>query len=143
MDASDRIRRNQQATIAAASLAEQRFLATWTSASTTLNYQTYTNGPVPIVGAYVNAVGLPSTARIVSVTPSTGAAGTLVITNATTAAQATQTNVVMTPSGSSLAKYDSYDTKYNSQGGVSYLSYDTGLPKFASTMGAFGCEGSN
>jgi hypothetical protein len=140
MDASDRIRRNQQATVAAASLANQRFLATWTSASTTLNYESYKNGPVPIVGAYVNAVGLPSTARIVSVTPS---AGTLVISNATTTAQTTQTNVAMTSSGPSLIKYDSYDTKYNSQGGISYLSYDTGVAKFASTMGAFGCEGSN
>jgi hypothetical protein len=138
MDASDRIRRNQQATIAAATT--QAFLATWTSASTTLTYQSYTNGPAPIVGAYVNAVGIPSNTRIVSVTPS---AGTLVITNATTTAQTTQTNVAMTPSGASLTKYGSYESKYNNQAGISYLSYDTGVPKFASTMGAFGCEGSN
>jgi hypothetical protein len=141
MDASDRIRRNQQATIAAAST--QAFLATWTSASTTLTYESYNNGPAPIVGAYVNAIGLASSARIVSVTPSTGGAGTLVITTATTTAQTTQTNVAMTPSGASLTKYGSYESKYNNQAGISYLSYDTGVPKFASTMGAFGCEGTN
>ena len=141
MDASDRIRRNQQASIAAA--ATQKFLASWTSASTTLTYQEYKNGPSPFVGAYVNAIGLPSTARIVSVTPTTGGAGTLLITTATTTAQTTQTNVAMTPSGASLTKHGSYESKYNNQAGISYLSYDTGLPKFASTMGAFGCEGSN
>lgn len=143
MDASDRIRRAQQKTVAVASLAEQQFLASWASASTTLAYQQYKNGAAPIVGAYVNAVGLPSSARIVSVTPTTGGAGTLVITNATTVAQVSQTNVAMTSSGPSLTRYDSYDTKYNSQAGISYLSYDTGVPKYASTMGAFGCEGSN
>lgn len=143
MDASDRIRRNQQAAIATASLSDQRFLATWTSASPTLTYQTYKNGSAPLVGAYVNAIGLPSTARIVSVTPTTGGAGTLVISNDPTTNQTTQTNVAMTSSGPSLIKYDSYEAKYNSQAGISYLSYDTGLPKFASTIGAFGCEGSN
>jgi len=143
MDASDRIRRNQQAAIAAASLADQRFLATWASAATSLSYQSYKNSPAPIVGSYVNAIGIPSDARIVSVTPTTGGAGTLIISNATTNAQTTQTNVAMTSSGPSLIKYDSYDTKYNSQGGISYLSYDTGVPKFASKMGAFGCEGTN
>ena len=143
MDASDRIRRNQQATIAAAASVKQVFLATWASASTTLTYQSYVNGPAPVVGAYVNAIGLPSSARIVSVTPTTGRAGTLILTTATTTAQTTQTNVTMTPSGPSLTKYDSYDTKYNSQAGISYLSYDSGIPTYASTMGAFGCEGSN
>jgi hypothetical protein len=135
MDASDRIRRAQQTIIAAASLAEQKFLATWTLASTTL---TYVSGTTPVLGAYVNAIGIPSNTRIVSIS------GTIVrIGNATTTTQTTNINVAMTSSGPSLIKYDSYDTKYNSQGGISYLSYDTGVPKYASTMGAFGCEGSN
>lgn len=133
MDASDRIRRNQQATIAAAST--QGFLATWNSGQPTL---TYVSGAAPVVGAYVNSVGIPSNTLILSIT------GTSVtIGNNTTTTQATPRNVILTSSGPSLTKYDSYDTKYNNQGGISYLSYDTGIPTFASTMGAFGCEGSN
>jgi hypothetical protein len=135
MDASDRIRRNQQATIAAAASVKQTFLATWTSGQPTL---TYVSGTSPIVGAYVNAVGIPSNTLIVSISGTT-----VTISKNTTTAQATQTNVIMAPSSSSLFKYDSYESKYNNQGGISYLSYDTGVPKFASTMGAFGCEGSN
>jgi hypothetical protein len=143
MDASDRIRRNQQATIAAAASVKQSFLATWTSASTTLTYELYKNGSAPVVGAYVNAIGLASTARIVSFTPSSQTTGTLVISTATTTAQATQTKVIMAPSGPSITKYASYESKYNNQAGISYLSYDTGVPRFASKMGAFGCEGKN
>ena len=143
MDASDRIRRAQQTRAAVASLEEQRFMASWGLGSTTLTYQSYVNGPAPVVGAYVNAIGLPFSARIVSVTPTTGRAGTLLLTTATTTAQTAQTNAAMISSGPSLTKYDSYDTKYNSQAGISYLSYDSGIPTYASTMGAFGCEGSN
>jgi hypothetical protein len=133
MDASDRIRRNQQATIAAASA--QAFLATWNSGQPTL---TYVSGTPPVVGAYVNSIGIPSNTLILSIT------GTSVtIGKNTTTTQATPRNVIITSSGPSLTKYDSYDTKYNNQGGISYLSYDTGIPTFASTMGAFGCEGSN
>ena len=135
MDASDRIRRNQQATIAAAASVKQTFLATWTSGQATL---TYVSGTPPVVGAYANAVGIPSNTLIVSISGTT-----VTISKNTTTTQTTETNVVMASSGPSLAKYDSYEEKYNSQGGVSYLSYDTGVPKYASTMGAFGCEGSN
>jgi len=49
----------------------------------------------------------------------------------------------MTHMTTSLTSYDSYETKYMTQGGVSYLSYTTGVPTYASTMGAFGCQGSN
>jgi hypothetical protein len=135
MDASDRIRRAQQTTIAVASLAEQQFLATWTSGQPTL---TYVSGTSPIIGAYVNAIGIPSNTLIISIS-----GNTVGISNTTTTTQVTRINVAMTSSGASLTKYDSYEKKYNSQGGISYLSYDTGVPKYASTMGAFGCEGSN
>jgi hypothetical protein len=135
MDASDRIRRNQQAAIAAAASVKQTFLATWVSGQPTL---TYVSGTSPVVGAYVNAVGIPSNTVIVSISGTT-----VTVSKNTTTTQATEENVVMTSSGPSLAKYDSYEAKYNSQGGISYLSYDTGVPRYASTMGAFGCEGSN
>jgi hypothetical protein len=49
----------------------------------------------------------------------------------------------MTPSSASapLTAYDSYEAKYNTQGGLSYLTFATGKPVYASTIGAFGCEG--
>jgi hypothetical protein len=131
MDASDRIRRAQQKSVAVSNI--PTFRATWTSASTTL---TYVSGTRPIVGSFVNSTGIPSNTVIVSVS------GTSVtVSNSTTAAQTSQT-VAMTPRSSSLTSYDSYDTKYMSQAGLSYLSYDSGVPTYASTLGAFGCEGS-
>jgi hypothetical protein len=86
----------------------------------------------------VNAVGIPSNTRIVSIS-----GNTVTISNNTTTTQSTSTSVLMTPAAASLVKYGSYESKYNNQAGISYLSYDTGVPRFASTMGAFGCEGSN
>ncbi len=132
MDASDRIRRNQLSRVAAPAFPS--FTATWSSGATTL---TLVRG-TPIIGSYANAVGIPSNTIITNVS-----GNTITLSAATTAAQGNATAVVMTPTGSSLTPFTSYEAKYNVEGGISYLSYDTGVPVYASTMGAFGCEGSN
>jgi hypothetical protein len=131
MDFSDRLRIKQRAAIAAANVPS--FNATWSSGATTL---TRTSG-TPIVGTYVNAVGIPNTALITNIS------GNTVTISIATTAQATQASVIMTPSSASapLTKFDSYETKYNTQGGLSYLTFATGKAEYASTIGAFGCEG--
>jgi hypothetical protein len=132
MDFSDRLRIKQRTAIAAANVPS--FTATWSSAATTL---TRTSG-TPVIGTYVNATGIPNTAIIRSIT-----GNTVTISVATTATQSTATSVIMTPSYGSapLKPYNSYETKYNTQGGLSYLTFATGKPEYASTIGAFGCEG--
>jgi len=132
MDFSDRLRMKRQTTIAAANVPS--FNATWITSQLTL---TRTSG-TPIVGTYVNATGLPNTALITNVS-----GNTITISVATTTTQATATSVIMTPSSAStpLTQFDSYETKYNTQGGLSYLTFATGKPAYASTIGAFGCEG--
>jgi hypothetical protein len=132
MDFSDRLRIKQRTTIAAANVPS--FTATWANTATTL---TRTSG-TPIVGTYVNATGIPNTARITGIN-----GNTVTISIATTTTQATATSVIMTPSSASapLKAYNSYETKYNTQGGLSYLTFATGKPEYASTIGAFGCEG--
>jgi hypothetical protein len=132
MDASDRIRRNQQSRIAAPVFPS--FTATWSSGATTMTSVTGT----PRIGSYANATGIPSNTIITNVSGTT-----VTLSAATTAAQATATAVVMTPTGASLTSFRTYEEKYNVEGGVSYLSYDTGIPVYASTIGSFGCEGSN
>ena len=132
MDFSDRLRVKRQTTIAAANVPS--FTATWSSGQVTLTRVSGT----PIVGTYVNATGLPNTAVIRSIS-----GNTVTISVATTSTQATATSVIMTPSSASapLTKFNSYETKYNTQGGLSYLTFATGKPEYASTIGAFGCEG--
>lgn len=132
MDFSDRLRMKRQTTVVAANVPS--FNATWSSSATTL---TRTSG-TPVIGTYVNATGLPANARITNVS-----GNTVTISVATTTTQATATPVIMTPSYGSapLTAYDSYETKYNTQGGLSYLTFATGKPAYASTIGAFGCEG--
>ena len=132
MDFSDRLRIKQRTTIAAANVPS--FTATWANTATTL---TSTSG-TPIVGTYVNATGIPNTARITGIN-----GNTVTISIATTTTQSTATSVIMTPSSASapLKAYNSYETKYNTQGGLSYLTFATGKPEYASTIGAFGCEG--
>ena len=132
MDASDRIRRNQQSRIA--SPAFPSFTATWSSGATTL---TLVRG-TPIIGSYANAIGIPSNTIITNVS-----GNTIITLSAATTAAGTATAVVMTPTGASLTSFKSYEAKYNVEGGISYLSFDTGVATYASTMGAFGCEGSN
>jgi len=132
MDFSDRLRIKQRAAIAAANVPS--FNATWSSGQLTL---TRTSG-TPIVGTYVNATGLPNAAVITNIS-----GNTVTISIATTNTQSVATSVIMTPSSASapLTAYDSYETKYNTQGGLSYLTFATGKAAFASTIGAFGCEG--
>jgi hypothetical protein len=131
MDFSDRLRIKQRAAIAAANVPS--FNATWSSGATTLTRISGT----PIVGTYGNAVGIPNTALITNIS------GNTVTISIATTAQATQASVIMTPSSASapLTKFDSYETKYNTQGGLSYLTFATGKAEYASTIGAFGCEG--
>lgn len=131
MDFSDRIRIAQQKTVAAGNAPS--FLATWSSAATTI---TYVSGTAPKAGVYVNYTGIPADTRVVSVSGTT-----VTITSATTTAQSTAVRVIITPAGSSVVQYDSYGTKYNSQGGISYLNFDSGVARNASTIGSFGCEG--
>jgi hypothetical protein len=132
MDFSDRLRVKRQTTIAAANVPS--FTATWTTGQLTLTVVSGT----PIVGTYVNATGLPNTAMVTNIS-----GNTVTISVATTSTQSTATSVIMTPSSASapLRVYDSYEEKYNTQGGLSYLTFATGKPVFASTIGAFGCEG--
>lgn len=131
MDFSDRLRIKQRATIAAANVPS--FNATWSSSATTL---TRTSG-TPIVGTYANATGIPSNAIIRNVN-----GNTVTISVATTTTQSTATSVIMTPSSASapLTAYDSYEAKYNTEGGLSYLTFATGKAVYASTIGAFGCS---
>jgi hypothetical protein len=132
MDFSDRLRVKRQTTIAAANVPS--FTATWTTGQATL---TRTSG-TPIVGTYVNATGLPNTAMVTNIS-----GNTVTISLVTTSTQSTATSVIMTPSSASapLTAYDSYEAKYNTEGGLSYLTFATGKPVYASTIGAFGCEG--
>lgn len=133
MDFSDRLRIKQRAAIAAANVPS--FNATWSSSASTLTVVSGT----PIVGTYVNATGIPNNSIITNIT-----GNTVTISVATTSTQATATSVIMTPSSASapLTKFDSYETKYNTQGGLSYLTFATGKAQYAlSTIGAFGCEG--
>ena len=131
MDFSDRIRIAQQKTVAIDKTPS--FYATWTSGATTM---TYVSGTVPKKGVYVNYTGIPVNTTVVSVS-----GVTITISNATTAAQSTAASVVITPAGSSVVQYNSYETKYNTQAGLSYLNFDSGVARNASTIGCFGCEG--
>jgi hypothetical protein len=132
MDFSDRLRIKQRATIAAANVPS--FNATWSSGQQTL---TYVSGNRPVVGRYANATGIPSNTMITNVS-----GNTITIRVVTTTTQSTATRVIMTPSSASapLIPYDSYETKYNTEGGLSYLTFATGKPEYASTIGAFGCS---
>jgi len=131
MDFSDRIRRAQLKTVAIDNTPS--FLATWSSAATTI---TYVSGTVPKVGVYVNYTGIPSDTMVLSVSGTT-----VTITKATTTTQSTAVRVIITPSGPSVTTFDSYEKKYNTQGGLSYVNFDTGVATYASTIGSFGCEG--
>jgi hypothetical protein len=132
MDFSDRLRIKQRTAIAAANVPS--FTATWSTGQSTL---TYVSGSIPIVGTYAKSTGIPSNTIITAIS------GTTVTLNAnTTTTQSVAATVAMTPSSSSapLAKYNSYEAKYNTQGGLSYLTFASGTPAYSSTIGAFGCS---
>jgi hypothetical protein len=129
MDFSDRLRMKRQTTIAAANLPS--FNATWTTGSTL----TLVSGK-PIIGAFVNATGISSNTTI------TGVSTNVVSLSANIIKSQSNANVIMTGSCSaSLLTFDSYETKYNTQSGLSFLTVTTGTPAYASTVGAFGCVG--
>lgn len=128
MDFSDRLRIKQRSVIASANVPS--FKATWTTGNTL----TLVSGK-PIVGTYANSTGIPSNTVI------TGISGNTVTISLSTTSPQTVATVAMTPSSASTTQYDSYEEKYNTQGGLSYLTFATGTPAYASTIGAFGCVG--
>ena len=131
MDFSDRLRRNQLKTVAIDNTPS--FTATWSSGATTL---TYISGTAPKIGVYVNYTGIPVDTMVMSVSGTT-----VTISKTTTTTESTAVRVIITPSGPSVTTFDSYEKKYNTQGGLSYVNFDTGVATYASTIGSFGCEG--
>ena len=129
MDASDRIRRNQTARVAVATVPS--FNASWTSGTSTV---TWKSGATPLVGATLYSPGLPENTRITQVS-----GATLTITTTTTNTSTQNAVTMLSGSTFSLASYPSYETKYTVQQGLPNLTYASGVPVYASTIGVFGC----
>lgn len=130
MDASDRIRRNQTARVAVATVPS--FKATWASGASTL---TWLSGSKPLVGATLYAPGLPANTLITAVSGTTITIGTTTTTTSSIAISVT----MLSGTSYSLASYDSYETKYTVEQGLPNVTYATGLPVYSSTLGSFGC----
>jgi len=114
MDFSDRLRMTSKGSVAAA--ATPFFNGTWTSGISTM---TYVSGTPPILRANVVAPGIPSNTIIRTISGST-----LTLDKFTTASGTAR--VAMKPASASLNPYDSYDTKYTIEAGLSNLTYATG-----------------
>ena len=115
MDFSDRLRMTSKGSVAAA--ATPFFTGTWTNGVSTM---TYVSGTTPILRANVVALGIPSNTVIREISGST-----LILDKFTTAGQ-TALRVAMKPASASLIPYDSYDSKYTIEAGLSNLTYATG-----------------